>query len=211
MNRLIFLTLIFVSILFLFQPIITAAEDFSEAEQQRAVQEMIEVIRIYGMRDPDILRVMEKVPRHKFVPEKNRKHSYNDTPLGIGYGQTISQPFIVAEMTRQLQLTPTSKVLEVGTGSGYQAAVLAELTPHVYSIEIIEELHERVRETLEENGYNNIRLRHGDGYYGWPEAGPFDGIIVTCAAAHIPPPLVDQLAVDGSRSANDSVPSILSW
>jgi len=197
MNRLIFLTLIFVSILFLFQPIITAAEDFSEAEQQRAVQEMIEVIRIYGMRDPDILRVMEKVPRHKFVPEKNRKHSYNDTPLGIGYGQTISQPFIVAEMTRQLQLTPTSKVLEVGTGSGYQAAVLAELTPHVYSIEIIEELHERVRETLEENGYNNIRLRHGDGYYGWPEAGPFDGIIVTCAAAHIPPPLVDQLAVDG--------------
>ncbi len=197
MNRLIFLTLIFVSILFLFQPITTAAEDFSEAEQQRAVQEMIEVIRIYGMRDPDILRVMEKVPRHKFVPEKNRKHSYNDTPLGIGYGQTISQPFIVAEMTRQLQLTPTSKVLEVGTGSGYQAAVLAELTPHVYSIEIIEELHERVRETLEENGYNNIRLRHGDGYYGWPKAAPFDGIIVTCAAAHIPPPLVDQLAVGG--------------
>ncbi len=197
MNRLTFLTLIFVSILFLFQPITNAAEDFSEAEQQRAVQEMIEVIRIYGMRDPDILRVMEKVPRHKFVPEKNRRHSYNDTPLGIGYGQTISQPFIVAEMTRQLQLTPTSKVLEVGTGSGYQAAVLAELTPHVYSIEIIEELHERVRETLEESGYKNIRLRHGDGYYGWPKAAPFDGIIVTCAAAHIPPPLVDQLAVGG--------------
>lgn len=151
----------------------------------------------YGLEDHGVLQAMGQVPRHEFVPEKSRRYSYNDTPLPIGYGQTISQPYIVAEMTRQLQLTPSSKVLEIGTGSGYQAAVLAELTSHVYSIEIIEPLQDRSRETLEKTGYHDIRLRHGDGYYGWPEAAPFNGIIVTCAAGHIPPPLVEQLATGG--------------
>lgn len=173
------------------------AEDFPAAEQRRAVQDMLAVIRAYGMNDPEILRAIERVPRHRFVPENNRRYSYDDTPLRIGYGQTISQPYIVAEMTRQLQLSSTSKILEIGTGSGYQAAVLAELTPHVYSIEIIEPLLERARNTLMESGYRDIQFRHGDGYYGWPEAAPFDGIIVTCAAGHIPPPLLDQLAVGG--------------
>ncbi|MEJ2058271.1 MAG: protein-L-isoaspartate(D-aspartate) O-methyltransferase [Desulfofustis sp.] len=162
-----------------------------------AMQHMLAVISAYGMQDSDVLKAMSRVPRHEFVPEKNRSHSYQDTPLGIGYGQTISQPYIVAEMTRQLQLSPSSKVLEIGTGSGYQAAVLAEFTAKVYSIEIIEPLLERARTTLEKNGYEKINLRHGDGYYGWPEAAPFDGIIVTCAAGEIPPPLVEQLAVGG--------------
>ena len=186
-------------ILLLVQPIlhIAVAEEFSVAEQRRAVQEMLKVIRGYGMKDTKILQALERVPRHRFVTAKNRKYSYRDTPLGIGYGQTISQPFIVAEMTRQLQLSPTSKVLEIGTGSGYQAAVLAELTPHIYSIEIIEPLLERARKTLAEKGYRDIKFRHGDGYHGWPEAAPFDGIIVTCAAGHIPPPLLEQLAVGG--------------
>jgi protein-L-isoaspartate(D-aspartate) O-methyltransferase len=188
-----------VSILLLFKLTLypAIAEDISSTEQHRAVQEMLGVIRGYGMKDPEVLRAIERVPRHRFVPEKNRRYSYDDTPLGIGYGQTISQPYIVAEMTRQLQLSPTSKVLEIGTGSGYQAAVLAELTPQVYSIEIIEPLLERARKTLADNGYRSIRLNHGDGYYGWVDAAPFDGIIVTCAAGHIPPPLLDQLAVGG--------------
>ena len=174
-----------------------AADDFSGARLSDAMQHMLAVISSYGMQDPDVLQAMGRVPRHEFVPEDNRSYSYRDTPLPIGYGQTISQPYIVAEMTRQLRLSPSSKVLEIGTGSGYQAAVLAELTPTVYSIEIIEPLQERASNTLKKNGYHNIRLRHGDGYYGWPEAAPFDGIIVTCAAGEIPPPLVEQLAVGG--------------
>lgn len=188
---------VFVLLLFLYSPVSAAAEDFSGAVLDSAVQEMLRVISSYGLKDPDILQAMGKVPRHEFVPEKNRRYSYHDTPLGIGYGQTISQPYIVAEMTRQLQLTASSKVLEIGTGSGYQAAVLAELTANVYSVEIIEPLLDRARKTLEKNGYHRIHLRHGDGYYGWPEAAPFDGIIVTCAAGQIPPPLVDQLAAGG--------------
>ena len=182
-------------LLLLLWPSITAASDDPRLDE--AMQHMLSVISRYGMKDPDVLQAMSRVPRHEFVPGKNRRYSYQDTPLGIGYGQTISQPYIVAEMTRQLQLTPTSKVLEIGTGSGYQAAVLAELTSKVYSIEIIEPLLVRARTTLKENGYEKINLRHGDGYYGWPEAAPFDGIIVTCAAGEIPPPLVEQLAVGG--------------
>lgn len=186
-----------VFLLFLLLPDPSFSESFSKEEQWKAARNMAEVIRAYGMTDPEILRIIEKVPRHRFVPEKYRRHSYQDSPLGIGYGQTISQPYIVAEMTRQLQLTPTSKVLEVGTGSGYQAAILAEITPHVYSIEIIEPLHQKARQTLTENGYESVTLRHADGYHGWPEAAPFDGIIVTCAAGHIPPPLIEQLAIGG--------------
>ena len=182
-------------LLFLLSPQVSAASD--DPGLDKAMQHMLSVISGYGMKDPYVLQAMSRVPRHEFVPGKNRRYSYQDTPLAIGYGQTISQPYIVAEMTRQLQLTPTSKVLEIGTGSGYQAAVLAELTSKVYSIEIIGPLLERARTTLEENGYEKINLRHGDGYYGWPEAAPFDGIIVTCAAGEIPPPLVEQLAAGG--------------
>ncbi len=172
-----------------------AASDDSQLDP--AMRHMLAVISSYGMNDSVVLQAMSRVPRHEFVPEQSRKRSYQDTPLGIGYGQTISQPYIVAEMTRQLQLTPSSRVLEIGTGSGYQAAVLAELTTSVYSIEIIEPLLERAKAALEQTGYEKINLRHGDGYYGWPEAAPFDGIIVTCAAGEIPPPLVEQLAVGG--------------
>ncbi len=168
-----------------------------DSRLQGAMQHMLAVISGYGMQDPEVLEAMGRVPRHEFVPEKNRAHSYQDTPLAIGYGQTISQPYIVAEMTRQLQLDSDSRVLEVGTGSGYQAAVLAELTPHVHSIEIIQPLLERARATLNRLGYEKIQLRHGDGYYGWAEEAPFDGIIVTCAAGEIPPPLVEQLAAGG--------------
>ncbi len=187
-------TLAFV-LLFLLAPSDSAASE--DPKLDKAMQQMLAVISGYGMKDPDVLNAMGRVPRHEFVPDKNRRLSYQDTPLAIGYGQTISQPYIVAEMTRQLQLTPTSKVLEIGTGSGYQAAVLAELTSKVFSVEIIEPLLDRARSTLQENGYDKINLRHGDGYYGWPEAAPFDGIIVTCAAGEIPPPLVEQLAAGG--------------
>ncbi len=193
-SKAILLVLAFV-LLFLLASSGSAASD--EPKTDKAMQHMLAVISGYGMKDPDVLKAMGRVPRHEFVPDKNRRYSYQDTPLAIGYGQTISQPFIVAEMTRQLQLTPTSKVLEIGTGSGYQAAVLAELTSRVYSIEIIEPLLDRARSTLRENGYDMINLRHGDGYFGWPEAAPFDGIIVTCAAGEIPPPLVEQLAPGG--------------
>jgi protein-L-isoaspartate(D-aspartate) O-methyltransferase len=187
-------TLAFV-LLFLLAPSDSAASE--DPKLDKAMQQMLAVISGYGMKDPAVLNAMGRVPRHEFVPDKNRRRSYQDTPLAIGYGQTISQPYIVAEMTRQLQLTPTSRVLEIGTGSGYQAAVLAELTSKVFSIEIIEPLLDRARNALQENGYDKINLRHGDGYYGWPEAAPFDGIIVTCAAGEIPPPLVEQLAAGG--------------
>ena len=171
--------------------------DFAGDKLNKAIQGMLTVIRGYGMKDPDVLRAMGRVPRHEFVPEGARRYSYRDTPLKIGYGQTISQPYIVAEMTRQLRLIPGSRVLEIGTGSGYQAAVLAELASEIYSVEIIKELYVQARNTLEKNGYHTVRLRHGDGYYGWPEAAPFDGIIVTCAAGEIPPPLIEQLAPGG--------------
>ncbi|NNF47477.1 MAG: protein-L-isoaspartate(D-aspartate) O-methyltransferase [Desulfofustis sp.] len=189
------LQMLALALLFLLSPLGSAAAD--DPQLDKAMQHMLAVISGYGMKDTDVLQAMERVPRHDFVPDKNRRYSYQDTPLAIGYGQTISQPYIVAEMTRQLQLTPTSKVLEIGTGSGYQAAVLAELTPNVYSIEIIEPLLELARNALIKNGYSTIHLRHGDGYYGWPDAAPFDGIIVTCAAGEIPPPLVEQLAAGG--------------
>lgn len=147
--------------------------------------------------DTAVLLAMRAVPRHAFVPRDLRGQAYNDTPLPIGHGQTISQPYIVAAMTALLKLTPESKVLEIGTGSGYQAAVLAHLTPHVFTIEIVEPLATRAAETLAHEGYEFVNVRHGDGYHGWPEAAPFDAIIVTCAAGHLPPPLWDQLKPGG--------------
>jgi protein-L-isoaspartate(D-aspartate) O-methyltransferase len=140
---------------------------------------------------------MRKVPRHEFVPAEQTANAYDDNPLPIGLGQTISQPYIVAYMTEQLQVTPQSKVLEIGTGSGYQAAVLGELAKEVYSIEIVAELARRSKETLDRLGYKNVHVKAGDGYRGWPEHAPFDRIIVTAAPDHVPQPLVDQLAVGG--------------
>ncbi len=147
--------------------------------------------------DPAVIQAMLRVPRHRFVPEKYRHMAYADSPLPIGHGQTISQPYIVALMTRALKLKPGMKVLEVGTGSGYQAAVLAEITDKVFTIEIIEALHERASKTLKDLGYSNVATRVGDGYYGLKGAAPFDCIIVTCAARHVPPPLFDQLKPNG--------------
>jgi protein-L-isoaspartate(D-aspartate) O-methyltransferase len=147
--------------------------------------------------DPMVLNAMEEVPRHHFVSKKQWPVAYSDHPLPIAEGQTISQPYVVALMTQALRLKPGEKVLEIGTGSGYQAAVLAELTPKVYSIEIRQGLVERSRKVLKELGFFDVNVRHGDGYFGWEEHAPFDAIIVTCAANHIPPPLIEQLRVGG--------------
>ena len=147
--------------------------------------------------DARVLDAISKVPRQEFVPEKQRRWAYKNRPLPIGYGQTISQPAVVAIMTDLLQLKQTDRVLEIGTGSGYQAAVLAELVDKVYSIEIVPELAERAAGDLKRTAYDNVILRHGDGYYGWKDAAPFDAVIVTAAASHIPPPLIKQLKPGG--------------
>ena len=150
-----------------------------------------------GVNDPDVIKAMRKVPRHLFVPQENRRFSYADHPLPIGEGQTISQPYIVAFMTEVLKLKPGERVLEIGTGSGYQAAVLAEIINEVYSIEIIQALGESARETLGALGYKNVHIKIGDGHKGWPQKAPFDAIIVTCAPEQIPRPLVEQLKEGG--------------
>ncbi len=149
------------------------------------------------IRSPAVLEVMRSVPRHAFVPERLRRHAHGDTPLPIGHGQTISQPYIVAWMTELLDLDADDRVLEIGTGSGYQAAVLAHLTPHVFSVEVVDPLAKKARTTLEKQGYTEVETRIGDGYHGWKEKGPFDAIIVTCAAGHLPPPLWEQLKPGG--------------
>lgn len=154
-------------------------------------------IEARGISDPDVLRVMRSVPRHEFVPEELIEYAYIDDPLPIGFGQTISQPYIVAWMTELLELSPGEKVLEIGTGSGYQAAVLAELGGiEVYTIEIVPELARRAADTLERLGYE-VHAKQGDGYYGWEENAPFDAIIVTAAPDHLPAPLIDQLKDNG--------------
>jgi protein-L-isoaspartate(D-aspartate) O-methyltransferase len=147
--------------------------------------------------DPRVMQALATVPRHALVPESLQDVAYENRPLPIGHGQTISQPYIVAIMTDLLKVAPADKVLEVGTGSGYQAAILAELVDRVYTIEIIEALGTRARASLETLGYENITVRIGDGYYGWQEQAPFDAIVVTAAASHIPPPLIEQLKKGG--------------
>ena len=151
-----------------------------------------------GITDTSVLKALRKVPRHLFVPREYQAEAYADTPLPIGYDQTISQPYIVAYMTEVLNPSAKKKALEVGTGSGYQAAILAEIVNHVYSIEIIPELARESAERLRNLGYSNITVKYGDGYLGWKEVSPFDIIIVTAAAEQIPGPLVEQLA-DGGR------------
>ena len=150
-----------------------------------------------GVRDEVVLDAMRRVRRHEFVPKRYKSSAYDDSPLPIGYDQTISQPYIVGFMTEMLKVKEKHKVLEIGTGSGYQAAVLAEIVDDVYSIEIIEELGEQVKARLKRLNYKNITVRIGDGYFGWEEHAPFDAIIVTAAADHIPPPLVKQLKPGG--------------
>ncbi len=147
--------------------------------------------------DPRVMKAIGTVPRHEFVPPEKEPYAYENRPLPIGYGQTISQPYIVAIMTDMLNLKPDSKVLELGTGSGYQAAILSELAGEVYTIEIVEPLGLLAKERLQRLGYDNVTTKVGDGYYGWEEYAPFDAIIVTAAASHIPPPLIRQLKPGG--------------
>lgn len=154
-------------------------------------------IRARGVRDEAVLNALRQVPRHWFMPRGAQSQAYADRPVSIGEDQTISQPYIVALMTASLQLTSNAKVLEVGTGSGYQAAVLAEITPHVYTIEIVEPLGKRAKRTFTQRGYATVKTRIGDGYAGWEEHAPFDAIIVTCAPDHVPPKLIEQLATGG--------------
>lgn len=162
--------------------------------RERMVANQIEA---RGINDPSTLRAMRKVPRHLFVPDDLKNNAYDDFPLPIGYGQTISQPYIVAYMTQAARVAKRKKVLEIGTGSGYQAAVLAEIADTVYTIEIVKELAEKSAVLLKSLGYKNIVTRSGDGYNGWPEEAPFDIIIVTAAPREVPSPLIDQLAENG--------------
>lgn len=159
---------------------------------------MIETqLRSRGIQAGNVLEAMGRIPREAFVPEQYRARAYEDSPLPIGHGQTISQPYIVALMTEQLEPGPEHRVLEVGTGSGYQAAILSGLVKEVYTIEILEPLARRATETLAALGLQNVHVRSGDGYAGWPEKAPFDSIIVTCAPDHVPQPLIDQLKEGG--------------
>ena len=171
----------------------SASPEFAAQRQQMVERQLL----ARGINDQRVLAAMAKVPREEFVAPDSRAASYEDGPLPIGYAQTISQPYMVAFMTEQLRLKPNDRVLEVGTGSGYQAAILAELVSEIYSIEIVEPLAKNAETTLQRLGYKNVHLKIGDGYKGWPEAGPFDAIIVTCAPDKVPQPLVDQLKDDG--------------
>lgn len=155
-------------------------------------------IRGRGVRDQQVLAAMERVARHEFVPQHLAGEAYEDRPLPIGYGQTISQPYIVALMTELLHVESTDRVLEVGTGSGYQAAILAEIVAEVYTVEIVRPLALEARERLERLGYQNVHTRHADGYFGWQEFAPYDAIVVTAAPERVPPPLIEQLNDEAS-------------
>jgi protein-L-isoaspartate(D-aspartate) O-methyltransferase len=171
----------------------TLTEGFESARRRMVEKQII----ARGIEDERVVKAMLKVPRHEFIPAKYSHYSYHDSPLPIGYDQTISQPYIVALMTEEMNLSSADRVLEVGTGSGYQAAVLAEIAADVYTVEIVEPLGEAARVRLEGLGYDNIHVKIGDGYEGWEEHAPFDRIIVTCAPTEIPQPLVDQLKEGG--------------
>jgi len=177
-------------------PEATTGQEPYTMERLRMVREQLESPG-RGITNARVLEVMSRVPRHEFVPVESRSHAYEDRPLPIGYGQTISQPYIVAFMTEYLDPRPTDRVLEIGTGSGYQAAVLSELVAEVYTIEIVESLADRASEDLSRLAYTNVHVKAGDGYRGWPDEAPFDSIIVTCAPDSVPQPLVDQLAPGG--------------
>ncbi len=168
----------------------------SEGEFAERRARMVDVqLRSRGIADSRVLNAMRRVPRHLFVPSREREHAYGDHPVEIGFGQTISQPYIVAFMTEALAIGPDARVLEIGTGSGYQTAVLAEVAREVYSIEIVPEHADSATRLLATLGYSNVFARVGDGYSGWPEAAPFDGILVAAAPDHVPHPLVEQLKI----------------
>jgi len=178
-------------------PALAVTNDAFSVARQRMVRDQLAGLG-RGITNPHVLAVMGKLPRHEFVPDRYRSQAYDDNPLPIGHGQTISQPYIVAFMTEQLDPKPTDRVLEIGTGSGYQAAVLADLVAEVYTIEIVEPLAQRAEADLKRLGYQNVKVRAGDGYKGWSDAAPFDAIIVTCAPDAVPQPLIEQLK-DGGR------------
>lgn len=175
----------------------TAGPSAADPMRQRRLAMVQDQLAREGVADPRVLQAMREVPRHLFVPEEHRARAYQPYPLPIGEGQTISQPYVVGFMTEILRLGPGDKVLEVGTGSGYQAAVASLLAREVYTMEIFESLATSARERLERLGYANVHVRQGDGYYGWEEEAPFDAIIVTCAGGHLPPPLLSQLKPGG--------------
>lgn len=166
--------------------------------RQAREQMVLSQIRSRGISDNKVLKAMSEVPRHSFVPKELASRAYRDHPLPIGEGQTISQPYIVALMTESLELKGSERVLEIGTGSGYQAVILANVTKDVYTIEIKEKLYTKANQILDTLGFTNIKTHHSDGYFGWPEAAPFDCIMITAAIDHIPPPLLKQLK-DGGR------------
>ena len=172
------------------------ADVYATARKRMVREQLTDLGR--GITNARVVAAMGKVPRHEFVPEQLRAFAYDDAPLPIGHGQTISQPYVVAFMTERLDPKPADRVLEIGTGSGYQAAVLAELVAEVYSIEIVGPLAQQADAGLKRLGYTNVNVRAGDGFQGWPEAAPFDAIIVTCAPGKVPQPLIDQLK-DGGR------------
>ncbi|MGD2041553.1 MAG: protein-L-isoaspartate(D-aspartate) O-methyltransferase [Anaerolineae bacterium] len=178
-------------------PLATRQAESADERLEERMSMVDRQIRRRGVTDQDVLDAMERVPRHEFVPRAYQVQAYDDRPLPIGYGQTISQPYIVALMTELLQLNNTDRVLEVGTGSGYQAAILAEVVAQVYTVEIIEPLAVEARERLERLGYDNVHTLQADGYFGWEEHAPYDAIIVTAAPDHIPQPLVQQLKEGG--------------
>jgi len=175
----------------------TAADETMKDHYQRSREALASSLAADGIHNPEVLRAVRTVPRHQFVPPELTSEAYDDRPLPIGAGQTISQPYVVAYMTEALRVSRGDRVLEVGTGSGYQAAILAEIGAEVFSIEIVAELSERARVSLDRSGYERVKLRVGDGYAGWPSEAPFKGVIVTAAAEQIPPPLIEQLAPNG--------------
>ena len=178
---------------------VAAGQQSSAASREREREQMVDQqLRVRGIRDARVLEVMARVPRHLFVPPAQQRAAYDDHPLPIGFGQTISQPYIVAFMTEALAIAPTDTVLEIGTGSGYQAAILGELAREVYTIELVPELAARAGDTLASLGYRHVHVRAGDGYRGWPEHAPFRKIMVTAAPEVVPQALVDQLAVGGT-------------
>lgn len=187
-------SILFIIIFLFVKPAFTHAQLPRQTERNQMVSAQIEA---RGVTDPATLKAMRTVPRHQFVPSGEVSRAYQDSPLPIGYGQTISQPYIVAYMTEVIQPKKNFKVLEIGTGSGYQAAVLAEIVDKVFTIEIVKELGEQAAKRLKKLGYDNVQVKIADGYHGWPEHGPFDAIVVTAAAEFIPPPLIEQLAEGG--------------
>jgi len=202
-NTLDWKTLLRIYIALLLLPIAALAADEYARDRQHLVEEIEQSVRDTSLYldkeelDPRVMTAIAGVPRHEFVPAAYRSLAYTNRPLPIGHGQTISQPYIVALMTDLIKPQPGDRILEIGTGSGYQAAILAELAGQVYSIEIIEALGKQAEERLEQQGHDNVTVRIGDGYYGWEEHAPFDAIVVTAAASHIPPPLIKQLKPGG--------------